>query len=433
MPESQPPLSAPAQPQCKDGLFRLPPPGSQQNTDKLDDLVVVVPPAGWLSLWALVALIAFAVFWGFFGKIPRTVDGQGILLRGGKLSAVSSSGAGEVLEILVSPNEKVSPGQTICRIFQPVQLKQIELLERRVQELAARKSEVETQSKNTLDSQLKFLSDQREKIHAAAKNYESQLASLEKVVNAQEQLLAQGLIPLTTLLQSKTQLNTTQINLISAKGQLQQSFTDEDTARSSAKQSTFQAKSDYENESANLAKEKIQLEESSSIRSPFSGTVANINVAIGQTVSNGTSVADLADDSAPILATLFFPAGVAKKISSSMTAQISPETAPVERFGFLVGKVNSVASVPATKGSMMSVLANEEVVGAISSKGPVLQVSATPELDSSSRSGFLWSSSKGPPFAVASGTLCKARVIVDEDRPIEPVIPLLKKLFGIVD
>jgi HlyD family secretion protein len=58
-------------------------------------------------------------------------------------------------------------------------------------------------------------------------------------------------------------------------------------------------------------------------------------------------------------------------------------------------------------------------------------VHADLEVDPSTASRYRWSSSNGPPLRIQSGTLATAHVIVSEKRPIELVIPLLRKHTGI--
>jgi len=114
-----------------------------------------------------------------------------------------------------------------------------------------------------------------------------------------------------------------------------------------------------------------------------------------------------------------------------MVAQISPAMAPVDQYGYLVGRVTNVGDVPATEGSIQARLANTSVINYVSEAGPVLEVSVLADEDPKTHSGFRWSSSKGPPFEIPSGTTCEARVVVRQTRPIELVIPLLKKFFGV--
>lgn len=284
-----------------------------------------------------------------------------------------------------------------------------------------------------LASQTAYLKKQRASVNSSILDYEKQAESLEKVVNAQTELLAQGLIPMTTLLQSQTQLDTTNLNILSARNQLQQLETNKLSAEASARENVYNVRMDLESARAKLNALQTQLAQSAAIVSTLAGRVVGINAAHGQDVTAGTRVIDIEDTGRPMSAVLFFPAGQGKRIRDGMTAQISPDTTPVDQYGFILGIVDSVAAVPATPGGMLSLLSNESLVSSLSATGPQLKVLATLETDPSDPSGFRWSSSAGPVLPIPAGTLASARVIVTEQPPITLVVPLLKKLFGIVD
>ena len=61
----------------------------------------------------------------------------------------------------------------------------------------------------------------------------------------------------------------------------------------------------------------------------------------------------------------------------------------------------------------------------------MIEVYATLKLDPSTTSGYQWSSSKGPPLKVVSGTLAASEIVVGTQRPISIVIPFLRKQTGI--
>ena len=52
-------------------------------------------------------------------------------------------------------------------------------------------------------------------------------------------------------------------------------------------------------------------------------------------------------------------------------------------------------------------------------------------LPPSTVSSYRWSSSKGPPLDIQSGTLANGQVTVDRQRPLASVLPLLKRWTGI--
>jgi len=178
---------------------------------------------------------------------------------------------------------------------------------------------------------------------------------------------------------------------------------------------------------------ETQINQTSDIVSTVGGRVVGVSATAGQNVVPGTRILQVEDINLPMAAVLYFSAGLGKKVRPGMTAQVSPDTAPVEKFGFILGKVVSVADVPATPGSMMIVLDNQTMVSSISALGAPLEVAAALEPDKATVSGFKWSSSRGLMSPISSGTLCRAHVIIKEERPIDLVIPLLKELFGVAD
>jgi len=46
-------------------------------------------------------------------------------------------------------------------------------------------------------------------------------------------------------------------------------------------------------------------------------------------------------------------------------------------------------------------------------------------------SGYRWTSPPGPSVPVKSGTPCTAEIVVDKQRPVSLVIPVLKKSLGV--
>ena len=65
------------------------------------------------------------------------------------------------------------------------------------------------------------------------------------------------------------------------------------------------------------------------------------------------------------------------------------------------------------------------------SQGPQLAVFAELQPDTSTFSGFRWSSSKGPQMKMSPGTTTSVRVTVEEQAPITFVLPILKSWSGI--
>ena len=66
-----------------------------------------------------------------------------------------------------------------------------------------------------------------------------------------------------------------------------------------------------------------------------------------------------------------------------------------------------------------------------SKEGAPYAASVRLKRDENSSSGYRWAVGKGPAVRLTSGTLAKAEITTRERRPLELVVPMLKRLTGI--
>ena len=120
-----------------------------------------------------------------------------------------------------------------------------------------------------------------------------------------------------------------------------------------------------------------------------------------------------------------------------MPVQVTPSLVKRERYGGIVGEVTKVSPFPVTVQDMATIIGNQNVAQNISETltkagaQAAVQVFANLERDDSTISGYQWSSSKGPPIEISSGTTTQVRVKVGEIAPIAYIIPILKTLTGV--
>lgn len=177
-----------------------------------------------------------------------------------------------------------------------------------------------------------------------------------------------------------------------------------------------------------------RLEQSSTVRSPYPGRVLEIKMRPGDVVSRGAPLVSLqlaTETTTGLQAVVYVPASRGKSITPGMAVQISPTIAAREEYGFLLGKVAYVSEFPATREGMMRVLANAGLVENLSAEGAPYAVWADLVPDAASKSGYQWSSPKGSQMVVNSGTLCDVFITVREQRPLELVLPLLRRASGL--
>ena len=163
--------------------------------------------------------------------------------------------------------------------------------------------------------------------------------------------------------------------------------------------------------------------------SPYAGHIVEIKVDDSSLVERGTPILSVeAGGEGPgnLEAVIYVPTTGGKKIRPGMDVQVSPSTVKREEFGFILGRVVSVGEFPATRQGMFRVLGSEELVQALSVGGALIEVHVDLVLDAETVSGYMWSSSAGPPAQVDSGTFCAAWIEIRQQRPLSLVLPAFK-------
>ena len=159
------------------------------------------------------------------------------------------------------------------------------------------------------------------------------------------------------------------------------------------------------------------------IRSPRDGRVVELLASPGDIVNIGDLIISLESDDDEIVAYVYVPDGPGKQIDPGMRVQLSPSSVDSAQYGYLIGTVERVSEYPVTERGLMQLLSNDQLVQRFLDDGPILQVIVTIEEDPSTPSGYKWSSPKGPPFELSNGTLATGAVVLDEQRPLDFVLP----------
>jgi hypothetical protein len=168
-----------------------------------------------------------------------------------------------------------------------------------------------------------------------------------------------------------------------------------------------------------------------SLYSTYAGRVLEVFVHNGSAVERGTILLTVEPTSSELEAAIYIPVGDGERVEPGMQVNLAPTTAKKSEFGYLRGTVTWVGRFPASHKGMLRLLENEELVHSLTQDSPCLLIKADLVPDSTTVSGYAWSSSKGPPAPLYSGTPCRARITVREQRPIRLLIPTLRDLLGL--
>ncbi|MEM6795418.1 MAG: NHLP bacteriocin system secretion protein [Acidobacteriota bacterium] len=399
--------------------------------EQLDQLMEVTSPKGWIALLSILGLLAIALFWGFWGNIPTSAGGQGIILRGGGVSAVVSAGSGQVEEILVRVGQVVRKGQVVARVRQ-------EGIERQITDSEARIDSV----KREIEDLERFMSSQEElsesnenqrraNLTRSIATAERQLEILRENLAVQKELLADGLVTQQTVLSSEQEVNRVGDRLASYRLEL----SGLELTRLEGEQQLQQQRDSRLTSLRELELERrelqARLEERVQVLANEDGRVLELRVDRGDVISPGTRVLTMEVVSEELMAVLFVPAEMGKQVIPGMEARVTPTTVKPEEHGFILGEVQWVAEFPSTSSGMRRLLGNDDLVGQLMATGPPIQIDVKLAEDPATVTGFKWSSSRGPDLTISSGTLAIGGVIVKANRPIDLVIPTVRRKLGV--
>lgn len=185
--------------------------------------------------------------------------------------------------------------------------------------------------------------------------------------------------------------------------------------------------SKYKEVEKEIKRLREQLDYKSQILSQIDGRVLEVKINKGSIIQPGESLLTLEQSGGTVKmeAIIYVPVEDGGRIHTGMEVQISPTIVNKEEYGFMLGRVISVSEYPATTQSMLQTLGNENLVSMLAGQGAPLMVRIDLIPDSNTESGYRWSSPSGPPMVFHSGTLIESEVIINREKPIGKVIPIL--------
>ena len=164
---------------------------------------------------------------------------------------------------------------------------------------------------------------------------------------------------------------------------------------------------------------------SQSVTSPVNGRVLSVRVKIGEPVDAGTPLLSIevfgnADRAKEVIT--FVTLEDRQRIRPGMDVQILPSTIEREKYGYLEGRVTSVAEYAATREEMLTVLGDERFVAALNPTEPLFEGRVSINTDDEGH--YQWSASEGPATRIVIGTPCEVRITIDSERPISKIFNL---------
>jgi HlyD family secretion protein len=400
--------------------------------EQLDQLVGITRPADWLAILVIALFLGVVLVWSVIGRIPTRASGEGILTSdAGRVIDAISAVSGRLASVEVAVGDRVTAGQVIAQLSQTETEQRYRSAADVVRE---REGEYETLA-STIERELA----------AKAANFAAQQSGLNQVITAAEQrraYLAQALEGVETLIARgfatrreledwRAELNAIQQRITDARNDIQR--LDAQRRENESQRELDRLAAQFRVNEARRQMEQLAatLERDSRLTSPTEGQVIEIKVSRGAVLAIGTPVVAIETQGSSLEAVIYIPAERGKTVQPGMEVRIEPATVKREEFGTMVGKVVSISGFPVTPEGMAAVLRNDALVRRFSRDTAPYAVLVQLERDSRAVSGYRWSSGSGPPLRLSTGTLARAEITTREQRPMELIVPILRRLSGI--
>ncbi len=154
--------------------------------EQLDRMIVINSPMTWLALAGGAFIIAAALVWGIFGRVPITEEGNGILLQEGEVNSVYAGTQGVITKVNVSSGDVVKAGDVLYEVSSRETALLVQGIRERIEKVEAVSydsvNDVATSDNQTLIS----LKNQKLEMSLNREAYETQLKELNENYNRKQ-------------------------------------------------------------------------------------------------------------------------------------------------------------------------------------------------------------------------------------------------------
>ena len=291
------------------------------SSEQLDQRLVVVKGVSWLLLVLCVAFISLALAWGFLGEVPRTIDGEGIIVPRNTrpVEVMSASAHGGVIELIVPEFEDVEAGDPIVRLHnEDLQISR-DNARRRLVDLLAQDRKL-TESEDLILDKRKAARDQQIAISRTIIDQTNELVRMFKEeVKDIELLVKDRLVPRSQLVSTRSNLYSSMQQVIQQQAQESQVNIEYQSLVNTTEQARLDRMQSIASAEDEVRSAETKITTSTVIHAPISGRVLEHAVDLGSAVQAGspvTSIRPYGDlEDAPIEVVAYVPFGLGKQVN----------------------------------------------------------------------------------------------------------------------
>lgn len=416
------------------GFFRKAALEKLSTPEKLDQLIKVTSPKGWIALLTIAIALSTAIAWSFFGSVKTKLNVVGVLL-GGEIHEVVATSQGQLISLNVNIGDKINEGDVIASIEQPELFQQIEEVKASLKEREFDLKQLLSYGNQDTRLQGQLVQQQRSSIDLQTQTANKNLEFLSNQLATEKDLLRQGLITNSQVVNTQQQIEGAKNSIESLKSQMVQTSSQKLNIGFDLQQKININNQRIAENERRLKHLQERYDIQTNIRSSYGGEVLEVLTDAGVIVGQGTPLFKLKNQNQiagdKLRGVLYIPSQDGKKIKEGMEALVVPSTVQPQEYGFMKGKITYVSDFPITQKGMMMTVKNDQLVQGLLSRGALFEVYVEFEKDEEAFSGFKWTSAQGPHIAINEGTSCMGKITVKSEPPATMVVPALKKFFDL--
>jgi HlyD family secretion protein len=391
-------------------------------------------PEGQVGL-ALAGVALLAAGWFCLWRVPTEVVGRGVLIVPGGATVIDARAPGQILRIPVQVGEQVRRGQLLLELYLPTLEQELRRQQRDQRELIRLNDDLNRRDGLRLasagrvrDTALAKLARDLRRYRGLRNTYDQKvsdfrhLARLEVVAPLAQEVVA-------------TADRATQLDVAAAELKIREKEALDAYQKVKLEVETAQLQRRYRIDELGrtIQVTRTRLAYDAKLLAERDGQILDIQVVRGQTVKAGQRLGTLGGQPGGTLqAVAYFSPADARRLPLGLPVEVVPDWNERARFGGMLGRVERVSLLPATRDDVDTTMGNPQLAEALVKDGPVMRAEISlRRRPNGSNDGYRWTLSRGSSvFPIREGLTLKAHGYVEWRTPLSYVLPALRDLTG---
>ena len=372
--------------------------------------------------------------WVLFWPVPTEVVGRGVMIVPGGSRVIDARAEGQILSIAVKVGQTVSKGQPLITMYLPTLDQELRRQEHDLLQLIGINANLNQRdgvrlesARRVRDTSLAKLQSERLRLGRLRRTYNQKVADFRLL--ARRDVVAPLSEEVVATEDRATQLDVAIENLRIREKEVVDAY-EKVKLEIDTEQQRRRYRIDDTRRQIKVTKARLGYE--GTLLADRPGQILDLQVVRGQTVKPGQRLGTLGGKPGETLfAVAYFPPADARRLPIGLPMEVVPDWNERGRFGGLLGQVQRVSLLPATREDVDTTMGNPQLAEALVKGGPVMRADIALARGSRSFDGYRWTLSRGSSvFPIREGLTLKAHGYVEWRTPISYVLPVLRELTG---